>query len=453
MTGKLSFWVESWSKDTMRTATDRSRQQSFLMPTLREQLDARQPLYELAERLPWSTFEETFAELYSEEGRPAKPVRLMVSLLLLKQMFNLGDETVVAQWVQNPYWQFLSGFEDFQWSLPCDPSDLVYFRQRIGEAGAQLILSVSAQMHGAGAHEATVVVDTTVQEKNITHPVDSKLHVRIIEHCRRLAADEGIALRRSYRRTVKSLRWQLRGGTSAKAIKRARRARRRIKTIARCLVRELSRKLPAGAHVEKLVLYRRVLAQQRSDKEKIYSLHEPHVKCFGKGKAHKKYEFGNKVALVVGARSGIITAAESFADNLYDARTLPAVLDQAEANTGVRPSVALVDRGFRGPREVGGTQIVMPQAEPWPSDKASRARRRRQNSRRVSIEPRIGHLKSDFRLGRNFLRGVLGDAINVLLACAASNLRKWMRELAFFVVAMLRSLLASVRLQSALLPA
>jgi IS5 family transposase len=422
----------------MRTPIKPSRQQSFLMPTLREQLDPRQALYQLAQRLPWSTFEEAFADLYSEQGRPAKPVRLMVSLLLLKQMFNLGDETVVAAWVQNPYWQFFSGLEDFQWTLPCDPSDLVYFRQRIGEAGAQLILSVSAQMHGAAAREATVVVDTTVQEKNITHPVDSKLHVRIIEHCRRLAASEGVVLRRSYRRTLKALRWQLRGGTSKKAIKRARRAQRRIKTIARCLVRELGRKLPAGEHAEDLLLYRRVLAQQRHDREKIYSLHEPHVRCFGKGKAHKKYEFGNKVALVVGAQSGVITAAESFTENLYDAHTLPAVLDQAEANTGQRPSVALVDRGFRGPREVGGTQIVMPQAEPWPSDKAGRCRRRQQNSRRVSIEPRIGHLKSDFRLGRNFLRGVLGDAINVLLACTASNLRKWMREFPVFVLTLLR---------------
>jgi IS5 family transposase len=430
-----------------------SGQQSFLMPTLREQLDPRHPLRVLAARLPWATFEEAFADLYSEEGRPAKPVRLMVSLLLLKQMYNLGDETVVARWVENPYWQLLSGFEEFQWQMPCDPSDLVYFRQRIGEAGAQLILAVSAQMHGAAACEATVVVDTTVQEKDITHPVDSKLHVRIIEHCRRLAAAEGIALRRSYRRTLKSLRWQLRGGTSAKAIKRARRAQRRIKIIAGCLVRELERKLPAGEHAEKLALYRRVLAQRRGDQNKIYSLHEPHVKCFGKGKAHKKYEFGNKVALIVGAQSGVITAAESFEENIYDGRTLPAVLDQAEANTGVRPSVALADRGFRGPRKVGDTEIVIPQAEPWPADKAGRERRRRQNGRRVSIEPRIGHLKSDFRLGRNFLRGVRGDVINVLLACAASNLRKWMRNPAVFVVVMLRRLLASIRLQPALLPA
>ena len=92
----------------MQQAIIASGQQSFLMPTLREQLDPRHPLRVLAERIPWSTFEESFAELYSDLGAPAKPVRLMVSLLLLKQMFNLGDETVVARWVENPYWQFFS---------------------------------------------------------------------------------------------------------------------------------------------------------------------------------------------------------------------------------------------------------------------------------------------------------------------------------------------------------
>lgn len=424
----------------MQKAIVPSRQQSFLMPTLREQLDPRHPLRVLSERIPWNTFEESFAELYSDQGAPAKPVRLMVSLLLLKQMFNLGDETVVARWVENPYWQFFSGFEEFQWQMPCDPSDLVYFRQRIGESGAQLILAVSVQMHGAAAQEKTVVVDTTVQEKNITHPVDSKLHLRIIEHCRRLASKANIPLRRSYQRTVKGLRWQLRGGTSAKAIRRARQAQRKIKTIAGRLVRELARKLPAGECEEQLELYRRVLAQKRNDKNKIYSLHEPQVKCFGKGKAHKKYEFGNKVAIVVGASSGIITAAESFEENIYDGRTLPAALEQSEANAGVRPAAALVDRGFKGARQVGDTQIIVPQEVPESESKAERQRRRRQNGRRVSIEPRIGHLKSDFRLERNYLRGIVGDAINVMLACAASNLRKWMRRFLLFCLQLLRLL-------------
>ena len=82
-------------------------------------------------------FEEAFGEYYSEEGRPAKPVRLMVGLLLLKQMYDQSDEDVVERWVENPYWQQFCGMSDFQWQLPCDPSDLVYFRQRIGEQGVE----------------------------------------------------------------------------------------------------------------------------------------------------------------------------------------------------------------------------------------------------------------------------------------------------------------------------
>ena len=185
-----------------------------------------------------------------------------------------------------------------------------------------------------------------------------------------------------------------------------------------------------------------MLAQRRDDKDKIYSLHEPEVKCFGKGKVHKKYEFGNKVALVVGASSGVITAAESYTENIYDGHTLPTVLQQAEVNVGVRPEVALVDRGFRGARQIEGTQIIMPQDRKGTSseNKAQRRSRRRLAGRRASIEPRIGHLKSDFRLGRNYLRGIVGDAMNVMLACAASNLRKWMRSLVLLCLQIVRLL-------------
>ena len=154
----------------MQFRGNRVHQQSFLMPTLAEQLDRRQPLRKLADAIPWEAFEKEFGEYYSEEGRPAKPVRLMVGLLLLKQMFNVSDERVVESWVQNPYWQYFCGMKEFQWELPCDPSDLVYFRRRIGEEGVTLIMGISANMHGEKAQESEVVIDTTAQEKNITYP-------------------------------------------------------------------------------------------------------------------------------------------------------------------------------------------------------------------------------------------------------------------------------------------
>ncbi len=77
--------------------------------TFEEQLSHRHPLYILANQIRWNVFEEAFTPLYSEEGRPGKPIRLMVSLLMLKHVRNLSDESVVEQWFENIYYQYFSG--------------------------------------------------------------------------------------------------------------------------------------------------------------------------------------------------------------------------------------------------------------------------------------------------------------------------------------------------------
>jgi IS5 family transposase len=414
----------------MRSKSPSREQRSFLMPTLREQLDARQPLYQLAERLPWKRFEEAFAGHYSQEGRPAKAVRLMVGLLLLKQLHNLGDETVVAQWVQNPYWQFFCGVSEFQWELPCDPSDLVYFRQRIGEEGVAVIFAASAQVHGKKAQEAEVVIDSTVQEKAVSYPTDTKLCRGIIQRCWRLADRHEIKLRRRYSKLVRQSLLAQRWRQHPQRRKEARRGVRRLKTIAGVLVRELERKLPAEivqAQTENFALYRQVLAQKPQDTGKIYSLHEPHIYCIAKGKEHKKYEFGTKASLVMTKQNGILVAAVAHPENCYDGHTLPEVLEQAEAVQGRRAAKAIVDRGYRGRKEVGGTEILVPGKPPADQTRSQRQAMRQRFRRRCAIEPTIGHLKSDFRLARNYLRGFLGDTLNLLLAATAWNLRKWLR--------------------------
>jgi IS5 family transposase len=325
----------------MQNKASSSHQVSFLKPTLAEQLDPRQPLKQLADQLPWTGFETAFGKYYSAEGRPAKPVRLMVGLLLLKQMFNQGDETVVAGWVQNPYWQYFCGMTEFQWAVPCDPSDLVYFRQRIGEAGVQRIFRVSAQMHGDQAREKEVVVDTTVQEKNLTYPTDSKLAHKIIWRCWKLADRHGVKLRRRYRKAVRhgvrAQRWR----KDPRKRKLAHRALRQLKTIAGRLLRELERKLPATVRQEQkenFALYRRVLAQQPADRDKVYSLHEPQVYCLSKGKEHKKYEFGSKASVVLTKvltkTRGVIVGAVAHPENLYDVDALVPALEQTQAVTG-----------------------------------------------------------------------------------------------------------------------
>jgi IS5 family transposase len=181
------------------------KQGHLLYPDLVNQLDPKDPLLLLAKQIPWERFEQDFTPLYSSVGRAAKPVRLMIGLLLLKQIENLSDEKIVEAWVRNPYYQAFCGIEIFQWNMPCDPSDLVHFRKRIGEAGVEKIFQASVALHGEKSLEREVVIDTTVQEKNITFPTDTKLRVKVMARCWKLAAQEGLHLRRSYRRELEVL--------------------------------------------------------------------------------------------------------------------------------------------------------------------------------------------------------------------------------------------------------
>lgn len=414
---------------------------SFLMPTLGAQLDPRQPLKQLADTLSWTEFAPAFGKYYSEQGRPAKPVRLMVGLLRLKQMFNQGDETVVAAWVQNPCWQYFCGMNEFQWQVPCDPSDLVYFRQRLGAAGVQRILKVTAQLHGERAQETEVVVDTTVQEKNITHPPDTKLAHKIIRRCGRVADRNGVKLRRRYRKAVRQCVMAQRWRKDPKKRKAAHRALRKMKVIAGRLIRELERKLPETAREEErenCALYRRVLKQKPPDREKIYSLHEPQVYCLSKGKAHKKYEFGSKASVVMTKTHGVIVGAVAHAENLYAGDALRPALQQTRAITERQPDKAIVDRGYRGRKAVDGTEVLVPGRPKPGQSKRESAKMRARCRRRAAIEPVISHLKHQYRLVRCFLKGFVGDQVNLLLAAAAWNLKKWLRGAALFWLQLLR---------------
>jgi len=144
-------------------------------------------------------FENEFAKYNSNKGRPAKPIRLMVGLLILKQLENLSDENIVLQWKRNPYYQYFCGMNEYQPLLPCDPTDLVNFRKRIGKEGVELIFKMSFNLYGKASEERSVIVDTTVQENNITYPTDDKLAIKIINQLVKIAKKENNKLRRTYK--------------------------------------------------------------------------------------------------------------------------------------------------------------------------------------------------------------------------------------------------------------
>ncbi len=351
----------------------------------------------------------------------------MVSLLILKYVRNLSDENLVEQWSENNYYQYFSGEQYFQPNIPCVPTELVAFRHRIGEEGMELILQESIRVNQPPNDDnfGTIVsIDTTVQEKNITYPTDDKLAKKIIKKCWLIAEKESVDLRQSYTRIVKKLSHQQRFKNTKNGSKLARKANKKIQIIAGRLVRDIARKLPLsrlGVHLANLKLYQKVLRQKRGDNHKIYSLHEPNVKCYSKGKEHKRFEFGSKVSIVACQQTGIIMGAMNFTETLHDSKTIPAVLEQYKRLNNKAPKKAFVDRGYRGINNYKTTEICSPQP-----DKNITKHKRKQHSKRAAIEPIIGHLKQHYRLCRNYLKGIFGDTINVLLSAAAMNFKRVM---------------------------
>ena len=418
--------------------TDNTPELDLFRSKLSNLLDQRHALYKLAALIDWSSFEEAFGTLYCDHnGSPGKPIRLMVGLEYLKQIHDLSDEQVVAGWVENPYWQYLCGEEYFQHQLPIDPSSLSRFRQRIGESGCEQLLAESIQ---AGLRSGTVkkrdfkrvTVDTSVQEKAITFPTDSKLLNRSRERLVKLCQCNGIKLRQTYARKGPQAALKASRYAHAKQMNRLRRQVRTLRTYLGRVVRDIERQIadnPVCQRVfaDELAMAKRLLAQEKHSKDKLYSLHAPEVECISKGKAHKRYEFGVKVSISSTNKSNFIVGGQSLPGSPYDGHTLQDALTQTRRLTKTEIDEAFVDRGYRGHGEQT-TQVYISGQRRGIKTRSLRKRLKR----RQAIEPIIGHLKSDGRLDRNYLQGMVGDAMNVLLCCAGHNLRLILKVLRFF---------------------
>ena len=187
----------------------RTSKQLSMFSSLEDMLSHEHPLFQLSNKINWESFENAFSPLYcSNNGRPAHPIRLMCGLLILKHLRNVSDEMVVFQWSENAYYQYFCGGLEFMPKQPCDASELVHFRNRIGEEGMELILAESIRVntdHDNEDHFDTAFIDSTVQEKNITYPTDAKLHKKIIKNVLKIVHDKCLPLRQSYTRTLKGI--------------------------------------------------------------------------------------------------------------------------------------------------------------------------------------------------------------------------------------------------------
>lgn len=378
-----------------------------LFSSLDDLLNQQHPLYKLSHKINWCVFENSFTPLYcSDNGRPAKPIRLMCGLLILKHLRNISDESVVEQWSENAYFQYFCGMHEFVPSFPCASSELVHFRKRIGEKGMELILSESIRVNDDKSdddHHATAFIDSTVQEKNVTYPTDAKLHKKIIGKVLKIVKELNLPMRQSYTFVLKGIYRDQRFRNHPKNRRKAIKADKRLRTIAGRLVRELERNLGQNRqHDELLSIFKKILLQRRNSSHKIYSIHEPEVQCISKGKEQKKYEFGNKVSIIRSA-TGVILGASSFR-NEYDGHTIQKSLEQVRRLTGKSIRRLAGDRGYRGRKEIDGTQILIPNAPRAKDTYYQRKKKHKLFCKRAGIEPTIGHLKADYRLGRNFIK-------------------------------------------------
>lgn len=413
-----------------RKPSSQEPQKELFRVELIQLIDLNHPLVKLSEAVDWTKFDAAFEPLFDEQtGRPAMATRLMVGLHYLKHLQKLSDEEVVEQWVENPYWQYLCGSKYFEHALPIHPTSMTKWRQKIAAAGAEKLLeeTLAAGLQLRALRPADlqrVVVDTTVQERAVAFPTDAKLYDDMRRQLVRLAQRQGLVLRQSYARCGKRMLQAVGRSTRGHHLPGIRKHTRKLKTYLGRVLRDIERKLPESERSEQwqqtLKLAWHLWQQQRSDSNKLYSVHAPETECIAKGKLRKPYEFGHKVGIVTTARNQFVLGALTLPHKPYDGHTLASCIEQVERMMGQTISGEIyVDRGYRGHNYGGSAKVLI--AKPKRQQEPSL---QRWYSKRNGIEAAISHMKNDGWLGRNHLKGYLGSRVNALLAACGQNLRK-----------------------------
>ena len=410
-----------------------------------DELNPEHELIRLGKVIPWDQIQADIEPLFTEgQSRPPLPTRLATGLMILQHLYNISDEEVIRAWVENPYWQAFCGYEFLQWKFPAHPTSLTRWRQRLGPKGLEKVLKVSIGVAlKTGAVTAPelekAIVDTTVMPKAITYPNDAKLIQKIIERIVKAAAQSGLTLKRTFTRVSKKALHQYQRLMHGKQFKKAQRPLKRLRKYLSKILRDIDPHIESCPRelFKELVVGAKLLIQEKEDKNKIYSCHEPAVSCIAKGKAHKPYEFGSKACLVVTEKRGLALTLTTHVGNPYDGHLLAESLRKAEGMTGVEIKRVLVDLGFRG-HEVGDKQVLISRT------KGLGPPLRKALKRRQAIEPWIGHMKSDGKLGRCYLKGTTGDQIHGILVAIAHNFRIILRKLGHFYAWIIKLVMARV---------
>ncbi|WP_342271447.1 IS5 family transposase [Candidatus Tisiphia endosymbiont of Parasteatoda lunata] len=408
---------------------------------LKEELNSNNKLYKLRELINWSGLEEWLSKNVSIKrfGRNRKCHRVMLGVTMLQAMYNFSDSLAEEELKENMYWQYFCGWEYIETDIAMSETSIRRFRNLLGESGYNEIL---AELIRVGIRTNTIkkkdleliIADTTVQIKNIKHPHDvylmDKARLSIVKLCQSLGISLNETYARTYKRDIIKL-WKYKEHSKAK---KRWKIMKHLKTLLGRLVRICEReiknqKLNLSIRDQEVlkkvkqihsqsVLKREEKKQYKEQNKILYSFHAPEVECIGKGKRNKPYEFGNKVAVVVSGRRNFVLSAKSFHNNPYDGHTLQQSFEAVENVTGIKIKKSFVDLGYTGSNVKEKSKVYTP---------TTRKKLLKEDKcmirRRSAIEPIIGHLKQYGRMGRNFLKGVIGDVINPIISAIGLNLR------------------------------
>ena len=410
-----------------------TQNRDLFRPLLTDIINPDHELTRLERLINWSAFDQ-WSELFpSKTGRPATAPRLIAGLFYLQHLYGHSDEGVLDAYLQSPYYQHFCGRVYFEHELPLDPSSLVRWRKRLGIKRIETLLMESIRAALAAKLVSNdsfkeVIVDSTVMEKAITYPTDSKLLEKSREKLVKQSRMDGIALRQNYNRIGPRLAAQTARYAHARQFKRMRASLKKQTHRLGRVIRDIERKAHTLSEPMQslLALAKRIKDQHPKDKNKLYSLHAPEVKCIAKGKARHPYEFGTKVSVTTTLKEGLVIGMQNLPTNPYDGHSLSTALEQTQKLTGQTIDKAFVDKGYRG-HDVTTTDVYISGQK-----RGMTPSLKKKLKRRSAIEPIIGHMKTEGRLNRCGLMGEYGDSVFAMLCGAGQNLRmilKFLREL------------------------
>ena len=417
------------------------KQERLFEERLSTKLNPKNKLYKLKYMVNWSELEaRALPDIQIKQfGRNKKDHRVMLALSMLQAMYNGSDSFTEEELKENVYWQYFCGYEYLQHDLDVSEATIRRFRNTLGEAGYNEILKELLRIGlKVGALKKkdleSVIIDTTVQIKNIKHPHDVYLmetaREKIVDLCKRL----DIPLNETYAKTFKYKTiklWKYKEDSKARQRRKIMislkvRLGRLIRICQRGIEKsklELSEEDSAILSIAKNIYAQSILKKKDKDIYKkenkiIYSFHAPEVECIGKGKLNKPYEFGNKVGIAVSGRGNFVLGVKSFHGNPYDGHTLDQTVAELR-KLSPETSKIFVDLGYTGHnfKEKGKVFTAKTKKTLSNDDK-------KMQKRRSAIEPIIGHLKNFGRMGRNYLKGVVGDIVNPLISAVGLNLRR-----------------------------